>query len=188
MTKQETAQVMAILKVAFPNWYRELSREEAVATVNLWHEMFADEPAEEVYAAVKALIATQEEAFPPTVGRVKVRLAKLREPEGLTADAAWAMVYKAACNSAHNSQREFAKLPPEVQSVVGSSDQLRDWALMDAQTFNSVVASNFQKAFKVRSEAAREYKMLPGSVRAAIGNMTERMALEAYDEGGLKPL
>lgn len=179
---------MAILKVAFPNWYKGLSREDAIATVNLWHEMFADDPAEQVYAAVKALIATQEEAFPPTVGKVKARLDKLREPEGLTADAAWAMVYKAACKSAHNSQREFAKLPPEVQSVVGSADQLRDWALMDAQTFNSVVASNFQRAFRARSEAAREYRVLPGSVKEFIGTLTDKMMLEAHDEGGLRPL
>lgn len=188
MTKQETAQIMAILKVAYPSWYRDLGRDEAIATVNLWHEMFADDPAEEVYAAVKALIAVQAEGFPPTIGRVKARLEQLRAPEGLTADAAWAMVYKAACNSAHNSQREFASLPPEVQSIVGSPNQLRDWAMMDSSTFNSVVSSNFQRAFRARSEAEREYRMLPGSVRTAIASMADSAALPAFDEGGLKPL
>ena len=180
--------MMAILKVAYPSWYKDLSREEAIATVNLWHEMFADEPAEQVYAAVKALIAVQEEGYPPTVGKVKARLDKLRTKEGLSADAAWSMVYKATCRSSHNSVQEFAKLPPEVQRIVGSPDQLRDWSQMDAQTFNSVVASNFQRAYRARAEAEREYRVLPGSVKSFLGAMTDRMSLEAHNEGGLKPL
>ena len=101
----------------------------------------------------------------------------------MTDEKAWRLIYAAICNSAHNSGGEFAKLPPELQRIVGSPNQLRDWALMDSDTVNSVVASNVQRAYRTRTASEREMRLLPESVKLAIGGMAERWALpEAKEE------
>jgi len=177
MTLKETGQVMAILKAAFPSWARGLDETEALATVKLWAELFADDPAEEVLAAVKALISSQKEGFPPTIGAVKARLDKLRTGNAMTDEQAWRLIYKAICNSAHNSGGEFSALPPELQRLVGSPNQLRDWSQMDAETVNSVVASNVQRAYRTRAESEREIRALPQSLKGAISGFSQRWAL-----------
>lgn len=182
MTRTETAQIMAVLKVAFPSWYKGLTREDAIAAVNLWADLFADDPADEVAAAVKSLIATQKEGYPPTIGAVKAQLDKLRTGNRMTDEQAWRLIYKAICNSAHNSGGEFAKLPPELQRIVGSPNQLRDWALMDADTVNSVVASNVQRAYRTRTEAEREMRVLPASVKSMLTGIADRWALPEAKE------
>lgn len=183
MTKQETVQVMAVLQAAFPAWARGMSNEEGRSVLNLWAAMFADDPAGDVMAAVQALIATQKEGYPPTVGAVKAKIDDMRMADRMTEGEAWQRIYKAVCRSAHNSGEEFAKLPPELQRLVGSPNQLRDWAMMDAETVNSVVASNVQRAYRARATADRETRMLPQSVKTAIGEITRRWELPPAEEG-----
>lgn len=182
MTQKETGEIMAVLKVAFPAWYRGLTVPEAIAAVNLWTDMFESDPKAEVEAAVKSLIATQKEGYPPTIGAVKAQLDKLRTGNRMTDEQAWRLIYKAICNSAHNSGKEFDALPPELQRIVGSPNQLRDWALMDADTVNSVVASNVQRAYRTRTEAEREMRVLPASVKSMLTGIADRWALPEAKE------
>lgn len=182
MTLKETGQVMAVLKVAFPSWAKGLSESDAIATVKLWADMFEEDPAIEVLAAVKALIATQKEGYPPTIGAVKAKLDNLRQGDAMTDEQAWRLIYKAICNSAHNSGSEYDKLPPQLQRIVGSPNQLRDWALMDSETVNSVVASNVQRAYRTRAESEREHRALPQSVVKVLNDFTARWALPEVTE------
>lgn len=75
MTKKETLQILAILKAAYPNTFKDQSEEEAVGTVSVWFTQFADTPAEIVMMAVHKLIATNK--FPPTVAEVKGKLSSM---------------------------------------------------------------------------------------------------------------
>ncbi|MFR8332153.1 MAG: hypothetical protein ACLU9S_07140 [Oscillospiraceae bacterium] len=86
---------------------------------------------------------------------------------------AWNLVAKALRNSAYGSEEEFAKLPPAVQRVAHSPFQLREWALMDADTVQSVVASNFQRAYTARQKSDREFDALPPAVRQYVAVLTE---------------
>lgn len=86
---------------------------------------------------------------------------------------AWNLVAKALRNSAYGSEEEFAKLPPAVQRVAHSPSQLREWALMDADTVQSVVASNFQRAYTARQKSDREFEALPPAVRQYVAALTE---------------
>lgn len=182
MTLKDMGKILAVLRAAFPAWAKGLEEDDALVMVRLWADMFSADPAEEVAAAVKSLIATQKEGYPPTIGAVKAQLDKLRTGNRMTDEQAWRLIYKAICNSAHNSGGEFAKLPPELQRIVGSPNQLRDWALMDADTVNSVVASNVQRAYRTRTEAEREMRVLPASVKSMLTGIADRWALPEAKE------
>ena len=177
MNQTETLKIMAVLRGAYPAFYRDMSRKEAESVVALWAEMFAEDDVAIVAAAVKALIATDEKGFPPHIGAVKARVRQLTQPAGMTPQEAWNLVAKAIRNSAYESREEYDRLPKEIQRLVGSPNQLRDWALMDSDTVHSVVASNFQRSFAVRQKSYNDFNALPRDVQAMIGTVAERMAL-----------
>jgi hypothetical protein len=79
--------------------------------------------------------------------------------------------------SYYNAAEEFQRLPPLLQRIVGSPNQLREWAIMEAETVNSVVQSNFMRSYKAVVAQEKERAMLPESTRQMITGLAERMAL-----------
>lgn len=177
MTRQETGIIMDILATAYPRFYAGPDAPDPEKAVALWAEMFAEDDVAIVAAAVKALIATDERGFPPHIGAVKAKMRQIAAPAGMTSGEAWNLVAKAIRNSAYDSQKEFDRLPENIQRLVGSPSQLRDWAMMDSDTVQSVVASNFQRSFAAREKSDADYRALPGDVKALISGMAERMML-----------
>lgn len=179
MTRQETGVIMDILATAYPRFYTGSTAPDRLRTMDLWAAMFADEPLGAVAAAVKAYIATDEKGFPPHIGAIKNQLYRLTDG-GLDEADAWTMVKRAISNGVYGAGEEFARLPEAVRRVVGSPSQLRDWALMDSETVNSVVQSNFLRAWRAKTERRRTEALLPGDVRKAIaGYMAGIRGLEA---------
>ena len=174
MTREETIAILGVLKTAYPAFYRDLGREAALQAVALWHEMFASDDAAAVTAAVKALIKTRKEGYPPTVGEVSETVAELTRPEELTRLEAWRLVAKACRNGLYGAEEEFAKLPPLVQKTVGTPHQLREWAMMDAATF-SVTGSHFQRSFEIMQKREREASALPEAYRERLSSLTAGM-------------
>lgn len=177
MNRSETSAILTILKTAYPQFYRGIDVKEAERTVSLWHEMFKDDPVDVVAVAVKAMIVSRTNTFPPNIGEIKEEIAKMRSPNEMTAIEAWGLVAAATRNSLYNAQAEFDKLPPAVQRLVGSPVQLKEWATMDADTVSSVIASNFQRAYRIRSVRDREYMKLPEDIKKVISGVADRLSL-----------
>ena len=87
------------------------------------------------------------------------------------------MVQKATRNSLYNADKEFAALPEDVQRSVGSPSVLREWAMMDTETLNSVVASNFMRGYRARAVQVREMQKLPPAVREVFGLLGDTFRL-----------
>ncbi len=165
MTREDTIKILAVLRGAYPAFYRDITKQEAESTIALWMSMFDEEPYELVGAAVKAFIAGDSKGFPPSIGQVKERIRQITQPEEMTEQEAWALVSKALRNSTYGSEEEFAKLPPEVQDVVHDPGQLRQWAMSPADSVETVIASNFMRSFKAKQKVNREFTALPTSVK-----------------------
>lgn len=186
MTREETLQVLSILKAAYPHSYRNMTKLDAEAVVNLWHRQFENEDAGAVGAAVDALIATRKEGYSPTIGEVKEQLHRVRSENKSLSDAeAWALVEKACRNGLYGYREEYEKLPEEARKAVGAPEQLKAWAGMDEETVNSVVASNFRKTFRTVQQREKENAMLPPGVRAFAAELAERMSFERTETQGL---
>lgn len=164
MTKQETLMILGVLKAAYPGFYASIKPAEAEGIVGLWQEMFF-EPAQVVAAAVKALIATRTSTYPPTIGEVKDMIWLLMGSSRTGAAEAWNLVLDAIDNGIYSAEKGFAALPPDIQSIVGSPSQLTQWALMDAETVQSVVASNFMKAYREHQGHKKQVEALPPDIR-----------------------
>lgn len=75
MTREETIKILAILKAAYPNSYKNMTKEEANGTVAIWTMQFSTIPAEVVMFAINKLISTSP--FPPSICEVKNKISGL---------------------------------------------------------------------------------------------------------------
>lgn len=182
MTREETIKVLAVLKAAYPAFYRGMKADELNGIVNLWASQFEGDDYKTVGAAVQAHIATDTKGYPPHIGAIKEAIRKITQPDEMSEMEAWGYVASALRNSGYNSVAEFDKLPPVVRRIVGSPSQLREWAMMDSDTVQSVVQSNFMRSYRVRAQSEREYLALPESVRELMGQLAGSMAIPALKE------
>lgn len=183
MTREETLAIMSVLKAAYPQFYKDMKRSEAEAIVELWATMFADDPVAVVAAAVKAHIATDKKGYPPHIGAIKEAVVKVTQPEEMTEAEAWGLVNKALRNGYYRAQKEFDALPPVIQRIVGSPNQLKEWSLMDTSTVSSVVASNFQRSYRARATHEREMLALPSDVRQTMAQLGDGMSMQMLGGG-----
>ncbi len=171
------------MQTNYPDDFRNLSDVALKAKINLWHMQFKDDSYADVFAAVMAHIASDTSRFMPPIGVIKASLVKLKQPEDLTEMEAWGLVKKATRNGYYGAKEEFEKLPPMVQRLVGSPNQIREWSMMDSDVLDSVVASNFQRSYKVRAAKEREYLTLPADVRNAMDRLSETMRMPELPSG-----
>lgn len=75
MTVEESAKVLAILKAAYPNHYRDMTKEQATGTINVWASQFVNIPVFVIMLAVNKHISSNK--FPPTVSEVKEKIKSL---------------------------------------------------------------------------------------------------------------
>lgn len=75
MTRQEAIKILSILKAAYPNSYRGMTKEEANGVVGIWATQFASIPYSVVAIAVNKIISVN--TFPPSIGEVKEKIRGL---------------------------------------------------------------------------------------------------------------
>ena len=68
---------------------------------------------------------------------------------------------------------EFSKLPPLVQKAVGTSDNLRNWSQTNLDSVETVIQSNFLRAYRVEAQRAAEISKMPSDVKTMIENTTQ---------------
>ena len=75
MTREETIQILAILKAAYPNSYKNMTKDEASGTVMIWSVQCANIPANIVLLAINKWISSNP--FPPAISELKKKIADL---------------------------------------------------------------------------------------------------------------
>ena len=169
---------MDILTMTYPEFYNRPGSPDMKQTIKIWASMFQDDPLSVVVAAVKALIISDVKGYPPKIGQIKEKIRLLTTQDELSEGEAWSLVANALRNGLYGSKEEFEKLPPDIQRIVGSSNKLREWAMMDTETMQSVVASNFQRDYRVRAKRKAEIEALPSDIKQIVGSLSNQFSLE----------
>ena len=137
-------------------------------TVDVWQMMLSDYDYNLVAMALKAYILSDTSGFAPSIGQLVSKIQSITKPQELSEMEAWSLVSKAIRNSGYNSVEEFAKLPPLVQKAVGTPDNLRNWAVSDYQTIESVIQSNFLRTYRTVVKRENEINCMPNEIKALI--------------------
>ena len=167
MNREETKDILKVLRVGYPSFYKDLKKQEADEIIDLWSTMFSSETVRVVIEAVKSLMCTLK--YPPTIADVKEKIAMITQPPAMTEMEAWQMVKSAI--SYYNAAETFERLPPILRRIVGSPNQLREWAIMEAEKLDTVVQSNFMRSYKALAAQEKERAMLPESTRQMIAGL-----------------
>ena len=175
MTRDEATAILAVLKTAYPAFYKNMSDEEIEDVIDLWATMFESDSAKIVTEAVRAYIATDTKGFPPVIGQIKEKIREITHPQEMTEMEAWDLVRRAI--TYYNASEAFANLPLILKKIVGSPNQLREWALIDVETVNSVIQSNFMRSYKAKVAQEKVYAMLPSSTKQLIAGLAQKYSL-----------
>ena len=177
MTKKEMAEIISMMQLNYPDSFRDKSDTAVNGAINLWLMSFRDHDYTEVLTAVMAHINTDTNRFMPPVGVIKAKLVEIRTGEQMTEIEAWNIVRNAIRSYPWDAQEQFDKLPPVLQRLVGSPNQLVEWGQMPAKEIATVVASNFQRSYKVRAASEREFLALPSAVKQTMEQIAAGMKM-----------
>ena len=169
MKREEIIVALSLIKTAYPRFYTDMTESEVEDTVQLWTSIFKDDNKTVVIQAIEAMITTLR--YPPTIADIKEKIQTLTKSNELTELEAWNLVSKAIANSSYNAEQEFYKLPPLVQKTLFNSQQLRQWGLMDIETVQSVIQSNFMRSYRENKESKERYDALPESAKQMMNDI-----------------
>lgn len=146
-------------------------------SLEVWYGLLQDLPYDKASLAVRAHMCSNR--FPPTIADIRAKAAEATADVGNTDKGtleAWALVYKAICNSSYNAAEEFAKLPILCQKAVGSPNNLKEWSLMDIDTVQSVEQSHFIRAYSALLAEKKDSRGIIPADRERLGMGYESMA------------
>lgn len=181
MTREETASMLTILKTAYPSFYSKMKSRDGELTLELWSEMFRNDPVEIVKFALYKLIEGHN-GFPPDIADVKAKVneiisASTGDP---TDEELWIILKKAIEKGIYDAKEEFEKLPPVLQRYCGSPETIRELATGDTDILNTVTHGQFMKQIGTMRERQKFEDELPEAVR----EVTRRLCGKIPDANG----
>ena len=169
MNLQETQQLLTILKLSYPNSYKDMSKEQAIETVKLYFDFFGEHQTVLVVQALKNYIKSNK--YPPSIAGLQEQIELLTN-QGNTNEELWGKMVKAIRNSLYGSVEEFAKLPKECQRWLGSPSGLKDLGMIDVDTLNTVLHGQFLKTIVDIKAGEKAQQGLTQELREMIKSQT----------------
>lgn len=170
MTREEAKQLIMTLAAAYPNYHPA----DFTYTVDIWAVMLDEYDFGQAQTALKKYILSDTSGFAPSIGQLVEQMQGIRETEDIGEMGAWTMVRAAISRAIYYAEDEFAKFPPVVKSAVVSPANLKEWALMDTDTVNSVIQSNVMRSYRAAAKAMKDEAKLSSGFREMInGQRTE---------------
>lgn len=126
MNYEETRNILTILKVNYPQSFKDYNKTTGEMFLNLWAEAFAHTPVSLVTQAVKAIIYTDTREFAPNIAQVKRKVAEIMNGDTVSAEEAWYRVR--SCVRAvipgdyENEKALWETLPPLARQIYDPAD------------------------------------------------------------------
>ena len=172
MTRDETVNLIRSIVSLYPNW----KPDNLTETVNAWHWALEDYPAVGIKAALQIYIKTNKTGFAPSVSQLRDARHEPQNREELTEGEAWHMVRRAIADSGYHAQEHFDNLPPIIQKVVGSPTMLRQWGMTDSDEVNTVIMSNFQRAYRAMLSRQEYEHKVPAQLEELVKGLSDQVA------------
>lgn len=169
MTREETVKIIRIICGSFPNF----KPSDLSETVDIWNMMLDEYTYNQIAGALKSYILSDSTGFAPSIGQLIAKVKTIEEPAQLNETEAWGLVSKAIRNGYYGAVEEFSKLPPLVQKAVGTPDNLRNWSQTNLESIETVIQSNFLRAYRVESQRAAEISKMPSDIKTMIENTSQ---------------
>ena len=180
MTTKEIAQLVYVVKAAYPKTYEHFTNKDFENLILAWQMVLEDYTYQQAAAGLKTYLASDTKGFPPSPGQVVDCIHKVIKPQTgeLTGLEAWALVRRAIANSNYNAEAEFERLPAAVQRAVGSPANLREMAVLDIEQVETVEQSHFIRNYEGMIKRIADEAKIPASVMDLIRSTDQRLVQE----------
>lgn len=178
MTLEETKKVLMTANALFPQWKVQNPTETAQA----WQWALEEYPAELVMAALQIFVKTSNSAFAPSPSELIECMHKVKESEQLSEGEAWYLVKKAIQGANYHAEENFEKLPPTIQQAIGGASMLRQWGMTDSEEVNTVVMSNFQRAYRTVVDREKFSEKVPVELQNIVKGLSDKVSGERLIE------
>lgn len=176
MEKAEVQTLLTLIQAEYPQSFFKMDERQMALKLEMWSKEFEKDDSRVVFAAARVLMRSARE-FAPNSGQIREKINELTMEPTLDEQQAWALVSKACTNGYYGYKQEYEKLPPAVQRAVGRPEQLKEWAVMDVDTVQSVVASNFMRSYRAGTAKERETARIPSEIRNLLAGVSDKMKL-----------
>lgn len=168
MNKAEIGKALAILKVAYPSYYKDLTPTDVEIMVNLWELHFRSREEKELVNAIHKYIHENASKFPPTINDLVNIMDNTYLPTMAEAlDEYWSHVRR------YSDAESWKELPPYMRCAVSSSEMRKD-AQSKRDSFRD---EQLKKAFRETLDMTEIRKEIIAEKKAQIG-MKERKQID----------
>ena len=180
MTREETIQVITLLAGNY-NSIAEKDKTQKQLMINTWQECLGDLDYKVVLQAVKMAIISSP--YPPTIHDIRKNAIEILKPnEKRSAIEAWEEAHKMISNGIYMTAEEFEKASPEVKKFFGNVRQVKELAMTDSDTVNTVTKGQFLKQYEILVERENARKMLPEKWLNITAQLAEKMSVKQIGE------
>lgn len=173
MTELEVAEMLAVMKLNWSRFFAHQDPEEGRAAVRLWHGALEAEDPRVVLAALRDCVKTS--AYPPVVADICARVQAMKAADAPGASEAFAALKRAVRRGLYHAQEEYERLPPECKTFLGGPSGLRDLAMVDEDTLETVTRGQFIRQYDAIAEKERVRAAIPEDLRPLLRGVIEQL-------------
>lgn len=175
MNRTEMVQIITLLAGNYETIANK-SQQQRELMLNTWYECLGDLNYKIVLQAVKKTII--ESPYPPTIHEIRKNAVELINPTTKrTAIEAWNEAIRMISNGIYMTEEQFNTASPEVKKFFGNVRQVKELAMLDSDTVNTVTKGQFLKQYDILVQRDREEKMLPEPMKEMITGLANKFAL-----------
>ena len=179
MKKSEMVQIITLLAGNYESIANK-SQVQREMMLNTWQECLGDLDYNLVLQAVKKTIISSP--YPPTIHEIRKNAIEISKPTTQkTAIEAWDEALKMISGGLYMTDEQFNQYSPEVKNFFGSVNQVRQLAMVDMDTINTVTKGQFLKQYDVLIEREKQENLLPQPMKEMMEGLVDKFALP---EGG----
>ena len=174
MTRAETKELLMTISAMYPNF--KVAPEEMTFTLNAWHMMLQEYPYKSVQGALQIFVKTNNSGFAPSVSQLINAMYAPKQNNSLSEGEAWALVKKAIKDGNYYSEERFNALPETIQKAIGSHNMIKQWAQTDSDEVNTVIMSNFQRAYRTVLQRESFNDRVPERLSELVSGIAEKVS------------
>lgn len=180
MNRTETIQIITLLAGNYDSIANK-SKEQKQLMITTWQECLGDLDYETVLVAIKRTII--ESSYPPTIHEIRKNAAEIINPnKQRTAIEAWNEAFKMISNGLYMTEEQFNSYNADVKKFFGSVNQVKQLAIVDMDTINTVTKGQFLKQYEILIDREQKQALLPKQMQEITNKLAEKMEIKRIGE------
>ncbi|MGN1301804.1 MAG: replicative helicase loader/inhibitor [Clostridia bacterium] len=181
MSRQEIIQVLTLLAGNYESFAKRTETDEQVKImISTWLECLGDLDYKLVLAAVKKSIINSP--YPPTIHEIRKNAIEMSATSiQKNPVEAWNEALKMISKGIYMTEEEFNQHSPEIKSFFGSVNQVRQLAMVDVETINTVTKGQFLKQYETLVQNKKEERMLPKEMKKSLDVLVNKMDINKLE-------